>query len=106
MEINKKRHGLVNPKTGKVYSTVFKKRTVQFYLSGRYDEQAIWKIFKVNAYIKLLKKNKVEISMTEYGDPYENILAERINKTIKEEFLNEFIFLNFKEAKSVTAKSC
>jgi len=58
-----------------------------------------------NAYIKLLKKNKVEISMTEYGDPYENILAERINKTIKEEFLNEFIFLNFKEAKSVTAKS-
>ena len=34
--------------TGKVYSTVFKKRTVQFYLSGRYDEQAIWKIFKVN----------------------------------------------------------
>jgi len=33
--------------------------------------------------------------MTQYGDPYENILAEGINKTIKEEFLNVFIFLNF-----------
>ena len=38
------------------------------------------------------------------GDPYENILAERINKTIKEEFLDVFLFLNFEEAKYFTAK--
>ena len=43
--------------------------------------------------------------MTENGDPYENILAERINRTIKEEFLDEFVFCNFQEAKKITAKS-
>ena len=43
--------------------------------------------------------------MTQYGDPYENILAERINKTMKEEFLDVFLFLNFEEAKYFTAKA-
>jgi len=57
------------------------------------------------AYIKLLNKNKIGISMTENGDPYENILAERINRTIKEEFLNEFVFCNYAEANKITAKS-
>ena len=32
------------------------------------------------AYIKLLNKRKINISMTENGDPYENILAERISR--------------------------
>ena len=36
-------------------------------------------------YIALLKGNKIAISMTEQGDPYENALAERMNRTIKEE---------------------
>lgn len=58
-----------------------------------------------HAYVKLLKKNKIQISMTQNGDPYENILAERINRTIKEEFLDQWMFLNFKEAKSATAKA-
>jgi transposase InsO family protein len=39
-----------------------------------------------DAYVKLLKKNNIEISMTQTGDPLENAIAERINKTIKEEF--------------------
>lgn len=38
-------------------------------------------------YIALLKGNKIAISMTEQGDPYENALAERMNRTIKEEML-------------------
>lgn len=38
-------------------------------------------------YTELLKKNDIEISMTEKYDPYENALAERMNRTIKEEFL-------------------
>ena len=58
-----------------------------------------------HAYTKLLKKNKIQISMTQNGDPYENILAERINRTIKEEFLDQWMFLNFKEANSATAKA-
>lgn len=37
-------------------------------------------------YVELSLKNKVRISMTENGDPYENALAERMNRTLKEEF--------------------
>lgn len=40
-----------------------------------------------DAYISVLNSRKVMISMTEKGDPYENALAERINRTMKEEFL-------------------
>ncbi len=39
------------------------------------------------AYIKLLKKYKAKISMTQSGNPYDNALAERMNNTIKNEFL-------------------
>jgi transposase InsO family protein len=38
-------------------------------------------------YVGLLEKNNIRISMTEQSDPYENALAERMNRTIKEEFL-------------------
>lgn len=38
-------------------------------------------------YVELLEKNQIRISMTEGSDPYENALAERMNRTIKEEFL-------------------
>ena len=38
-------------------------------------------------YIKVAREHKLCISMTEHGDPYENALAERMNRTIKEEFL-------------------
>lgn len=34
-------------------------------------------------YISLLTKGKIAISMTQSGDPYENALAERVNRTIK-----------------------
>lgn len=37
-------------------------------------------------YVRLSKLNNCLISMTENGDPYENALAERMNRTIKEEF--------------------
>lgn len=37
-------------------------------------------------YVRLSNKNRVKISMTENGDPYENALAERMNRTMKEEF--------------------
>lgn len=42
-----------------------------------------------DAYIALLKKNGFTISMTEKSDPLENAIAERVNKTIKEEFTNQ-----------------
>lgn len=37
-------------------------------------------------YVQLAEKHNVRMSMTENGDPYENALAERMNRTIKEEF--------------------
>lgn len=43
-------------------------------------------------YIKILQENEILISMTEKYDPYENALAERLNKTMKYEFgLNQTI---------------
>jgi transposase InsO family protein len=37
-------------------------------------------------YVKISEQHGVLLSMTENGDPYENALAERMNRTIKEEF--------------------
>lgn len=37
-------------------------------------------------YELLTRENNIQLSMTENGDPYENALAERMNRTIKEEF--------------------
>jgi transposase InsO family protein len=37
-------------------------------------------------YELLTRENNIALSMTENGDPYENALAERMNRTIKEEF--------------------
>lgn len=37
-------------------------------------------------YVSLSEQHGVQVSMTENGDPYENALAERMNRTIKEEF--------------------
>jgi len=38
------------------------------------------------AYIDLLLKHNIAVSMTENGDPYENAIAERINGILKTEF--------------------
>lgn len=37
-------------------------------------------------YESFTRENNIRLSMTENGDPYENALAERMNRTIKEEF--------------------
>jgi transposase InsO family protein len=57
-------------------------------------------------YTGLLKKYRIQISMTENGDPLENPIAERVNKTIKEEFTDEatLSFSSFKEGKKQIAK--
>jgi putative transposase len=38
-------------------------------------------------YVALATKHDIRMSMTEHSDPYENALAERMNRTLKEEFL-------------------
>ncbi len=59
-----------------------------------------------HAYVNLLQKNSVQISMTQTGDPLENAIAERIHKTIKEEFTTDrqLFFNNIDEAKTEVKK--
>jgi transposase InsO family protein len=57
-------------------------------------------------YVNLLQKNNVQISMTQTGDPLENAIAERIHKTIKEEFTTDrqLYFNNIEDAKTAVKK--
>jgi len=59
-----------------------------------------------HAYVQALQKNGIHISMTQTGDPLENAVAERIHKTIKEEFTDErqISFSNLAIAKSEIRK--
>ena len=43
-----------------------------------------------NDYTNLLKSRNMDISMTENGDPLENAIAERVNRTLKEEFMDDY----------------
>lgn len=56
-------------------------------------------------YVDLLLYHKVNISMTENGDPYENAIAERVNGILKMEFLLNKTFSNFDEAQQVVEES-
>lgn len=56
-------------------------------------------------YARLLKEHKIRTSMAENGDPYENALAERMNRTIKEEMLQSMGFCNHQAALEATAKA-
>ena len=58
-----------------------------------------------SGYVKLLRDNGIQISMTENGDPLENAIAERINGIIKEEYLNCYEVKNILEAKSLLQQS-
>lgn len=54
-----------------------------------------------HAYTNYLKTKHIKISMTENGDPLENAIAERVNRTIKEEFTEKktLTFKSINEAK-------
>lgn len=56
-------------------------------------------------YTGLLRKTKIAISMTEQGDPYENALAERVNRTIKEEMLLNRSFVNYEAAQEAVRRA-
>jgi len=56
-------------------------------------------------YTKELIKNEIKISMTENGDPLENPLAERMNRTFKYEFAMDEGYSNFEKAQVEIAKA-
>jgi transposase InsO family protein len=56
-------------------------------------------------YTKLLKKNKMRISMTEQNHVYENALAERVNGILKEEFLLGETLQNYEVAQKMVKQA-
>jgi len=52
-----------------------------------------------NVYTLILKRNKIDISMTEENHCYENALAERVNGILKDEFYLDQTFDNVAHAK-------
>lgn len=56
-------------------------------------------------YVQLTQKNNIKLSMTENSDPYENALAERMNRTIKEEFGMNRKLTNKKQLEEVLKES-
>lgn len=55
-----------------------------------------------NIYTQILKRKKIEISMTEENHCYENALAERVNGILKDEFYLDQIFTSVLHAKKAT----
>ena len=52
-------------------------------------------------YTSRLEEEGIMISMTQHSDPYENALAERMNRTLKEEFLAYRQYFTYEEAVAV-----
>jgi putative transposase len=53
-----------------------------------------------NEYVKILKRKKFRISMTESGDPRDNAIAERVNGILKDEWVNQIKFKSIQQASS------
>jgi transposase InsO family protein len=58
-----------------------------------------------NQYVEALQENKISISMTQNGSPYENAIAERINGILKTEFNLNRKFKNYYDAIEPVASS-
>ena len=56
-------------------------------------------------YIQFAEKNNISMSMTEQYDPYENALAERINRTLKHEYGLKQTLKNTKIAQLMTKQA-
>ncbi|WAC03844.1 IS3 family transposase [Lacinutrix neustonica] len=54
-----------------------------------------------NVYTQILKRKKIDISMTEENHCYENAMAERVNGILKDEFYLDQTFANVPHAKAV-----
>ncbi len=55
-----------------------------------------------NVYTQILKRNKIQISMTEQNHCYENAMAERVNGILKDEFYLDQTFTDVAHAKRAT----
>ena len=58
----------------------------------------------INAYVELLQKNGIQVSMTENGDPRENAVAERVNGILKEEWFNREVICSLEKGRERTGE--
>jgi len=58
-----------------------------------------------HGYVKLLQDYKIQISMTENGDPLENAIAERLNGILKDEYLNDNTVKSIEEARVILSQA-
>ena len=58
-----------------------------------------------NVYTQILKRKKIDISMTEENHCYENAMAERVNGILKDEFYLDQTFDNVSSRKE-SCKKC
>ena len=58
-----------------------------------------------NEYVNFSEKNGLTMSMTEQYDPYENAIAERINRTLKYEYGLKQTIKNFKLAEKMVRQA-
>jgi len=56
-------------------------------------------------YVNLLKRNKIQISMSAPGNPYENAVAERVNGILKNEFYIDDHFRNVKQVRQTVKET-
>ena len=56
-------------------------------------------------YVNLLKRNKIQISMSAPGNPYENAVAERVNGILKNEFYLDDHFRNVKQVRQTVKET-
>ena len=56
-------------------------------------------------YVSMLRKNDIQISMTESGDPKDNAIAERVNGIIKNELLKDLEFHSITEVTEAVEKA-
>jgi len=76
-------HQLTNEGTLKALRMALSKRSTNNYLIHHSDRGVQYCSYD---YVDLLRKNGIEISMTEFGEAYENPIAERVNGILKTEF--------------------
>jgi putative transposase len=57
------------------------------------------------AYVQLLRRNDIQISMTQDGNPYDNAIAERVNGILKDEFGLDDVFENTEQAELQTKQA-
>ncbi|MCP4584376.1 IS3 family transposase [Pseudoalteromonas sp.] len=58
-----------------------------------------------DAYVKILEKNKIDISMTEENHCYENALAERVNETLKYDLMLGEVLPSYKLARKIVKQA-